>query len=222
MSAARAVALALLLWLPMLSAHSEPASRDMERHRAATYICAGLMGRMEDREMACAARQEVAARLQQRGYCPWPAFLPNVAREWSPCGASDIGLSVRVFFNDRQGKTREGDRVPYGNLLFVMLEDWRCILPIAGANAMRLYLVNLGARQRIGCWYPTTDGGYSVVYGNGDLDHQGSIEMLPRARIGDEGMAQIVEPGYDSETYVRDVLQRATMEKVRRVQQGLY
>ena len=129
---------------------------------------------------------------------------------------------ARLFILAGNGSFVHGDTVPSRNIFARLYLDKKCDLPVADAKNMRyLYWTNQSV-YRTGCWYPTLDDGYVMLYSNGETEKQPSWEMLPKSLLNADGSAEITDPGFDSSTIVQKVLNRRTEEMLERRRRGEY
>jgi len=129
------------------------------------------------------------------------------------------GRSIRVF---AQGHSRTGDTLAPAQMSQIFFMTEPCSLNIAGAENMRRAWFALGAYQ-IGCWYPTQNGMYVVIYGTGQIYPQEAYwEAMPRALLRPDGTATITEPNYESVTFERSVINKKSMEQLQSLQDHLH
>jgi len=104
-----------------------------------------------------------------------------------------------------------------GNVLAPQHEIWmlfmneHCTLPIEGADKMWR---GWSVVYQVGCWYATgtTANGFVFIDGQGVIH---PIDMtpyvMPRAHVTQDGTATIIEPDYDSQTFMA----RVNSERIR-------
>ena len=128
------------------------------------------------------------------------------------------GRLIRVF---AAGQSRTGDTLVPSQMSQMLFMNEPCSLSIAGSENMRRAWFALGAYQ-VGCWYPTQDGAYVVIYGSGQIYAQKAPwEAMPRALLHPDGTATITEPNYESGTFERDVYKKKSMEQLQALKDHL-
>jgi hypothetical protein len=72
------------------------------------------------------------------------------------------------------------------------------------------------ATHQLGCWHPTLDDGFVFVGSLPELTHISQVvwEAFPRALLHTDGSATIIEPDYDSETFLATVTNKKWMERL--------
>lgn len=129
---------------------------------------------------------------------------------------------VRVFANPNKSYVT-GDQVLQADQLYVLSTDKPCHLQIADKRNV-FYFVQLPASSsmRRGCWYPTLDDGYVIIYGNGELSKQPLWKSLPRGNLNADGSITITEPNYNSATFTQNALRNQVNEQLKKRQTGDY
>lgn len=144
------------------------------------------------------------------------SFLP------SPAKAADNRERIRVYGLWGNDRFVTGDTIPESKIYARLYLDKKCQLPVADAKNMRaLYWTNHRI-FRTGCWFATLDNGFVMLYSNGETEKQPSWRVLPKAKLNQDGSAEIFEPDFDSETIVKKVLEAQTAEMLERMKRGEY
>jgi len=127
---------------------------------------------------------------------------------------------VRVFANPNKSYTT-GSQVLQADQLYVLSTEKPCHLQIADKRNI-FYFVQLPASSsmRRGCWYPTLDDGYVIIYGNGELSKQPLWKALPRGNLNTDGTITITETDYDSATFTQNALRNQVNEQLKKRKSG--
>lgn len=205
---------AMALPIAAQTARSPAIAQQVERFEALHQTCMSDSVENKTVRKACDDRDKIVDRLQGEGYCFGTSNLAPNYRRWAKCTQP-----VRVFVTQPQARPKDkprrfvqGDTVPAAQVLHVLHVERACELDMADRSLMFAYADTYGSQARHGCWQPTVDEGYVVVYGNGETSKQPMWRMMPRATLNPDGSATITEPGYDSETYL-SVVNRARLER---------
>lgn len=111
-------------------------------------------------------------------------------------GTTPADRPVRVFTSCHGDcQLRTGSLVQPEQLLTILFTEAPCPLDLVGREHMHRAWRQAGAYQ-LGCWYPTTNGGYVYINGAGMIFPDSVYwESFPRALLHADGTASITEPG---------------------------
>jgi hypothetical protein len=215
----------LLLNLP-ISAHAEVIPKHakslIKEFTQLNEICLNDDAEKPEIASACDKRDSIYGELKTIGWCFSPYNLPFEVREWMSCKKATTPERVRIFSLARNKRFVTGDTISPPDANFRLYLDKPCKLPVENANNMHYFYLQVGRFPRIGCWYPTLDDGYVILYGNGTAETQPSWEMLPRASLNSDGSATITEQDYDSETAVKKFMDSRVEKQLKMLRQGAY
>lgn len=106
-----------------------------------------------------------------------------------------LDRDVRIF-TTQPFSMIDGSTFSSSQLLTILFLSEPCPLSLRQRESMHRSWQERGAYQ-LGCWYPTPDGGFTIVYGDGTFHHNRmSAEVYPRAHLHPDGSATIDDPGY--------------------------
>jgi hypothetical protein len=132
------------------------------------------------------------------------------------------GEPVRVFLNQNKPYVT-GNQVLPEDQIYVLFTSKPCHLPIADKRNV-FYFVQLPASNSIrrGCWYPTLDNGFVIIYANGELSKQPLWKSFPRGSLNTDGTISITETNYDSATFLKKTLDKNFNELLQKRKAGDY
>jgi hypothetical protein len=146
-------------------------------------------------------------------------MLATVSESADPAPKQRFAL---VFpLTDAQHHYVTGDIVPLDRLNTILFLQEPCGMPIEGADNMFRAWREQAAYQA-GCWYATTHyDGYVYIDGQGIIRASQDVSPLlfPRAVILPDGSAKILEPNYDSDTFMRRQMEARMDARIRELQQ---
>lgn len=132
------------------------------------------------------------------------------------------GEHVRVFPTTAKSFVT-GNTVSVEDQAYLLFTEKACHLPLED-NRNIFYFVQLpGTRvMRRGCWYPTLDDGYVIIYANGEMTKQPLWESLPRGELNADGSVTITEKNYDSATFMSETIKKQNKRLLKKRESGDY
>lgn len=132
-----------------------------------------------------------------------------------PACADAADRAVRVSFNHDDHRYAQGDAVPMQRAIYILFLKEPCPLPLTDRDEMLRAWVSPG---RVGCWYPTLGYHFVFVDNLGVQPNEGFWPTFPQAALLKDGTIKLTEPGYDSATYLDQVLKTISSEMLENLQ----
>ncbi|MBS0416682.1 MAG: hypothetical protein JSR66_03140 [Proteobacteria bacterium] len=177
------------------------------RHQILNEMKTRLIAAERDKQQqqAQAYAQQIQAKQQSDD-----RELDQLRRNHQQC--SHAGRRVRVFAADNVRRVTCSS-APKESLNTILFLDEPCSLPLADAAHMHRAWMASGAYQ-VGCWYPTVDDGFVFVGAMPELTRKSEIswKSYPQGALRPDGSVTIVEPNFDSNTFMSNVENARAME----------
>ena len=211
------ILLSILLAAPICSYAAQDNKALMREFDSLNSVCMSDDASKASISAACDKRDSIYEKISASGMCFMTYNLPMEQRRWRPCKSKVL---VMVMAGNKAFKT--GDTVPPANAVYHLFVEQPCQLPIADKRNVFSFTQSIGRNARHGCWYPAVSGGFVIMFGSGEIDSQPSLTALPRATLNPDGSATITEPNYDSNTFTKTQLEKASAEQRDAYRRGDY
>lgn len=135
------------------------------------------------------------------------------AADHKPPAPKQEDKSVLVFADPGQ-HFHTGSTVQPVDFGFHVLYTAQACKLVGHENMRRYYNGGFG---RSGCWYPTTDDGFTYVLSDGHVFHEKTpVEVYARGTINPDGTVTITEPNFESSEFYSTVATRRAMRVLNR------